>query len=64
MSDTEARLRAVEIMIVSFMVQQASQWGNDAVQALDQWQAGIVEHHAEDADGLNGLFEQAIRRFT
>lgn len=51
-------------MIVSFMVQQASQWGNDAVQALDQWQAGIVEHHAEDADGLNGLFEQAIRRFT
>lgn len=62
--DLEARVRALEIMVRSFMVQTASQWGNDAVTALDQWQAEIVKHHPDDEEALTAIFDDAIRRFS
>jgi hypothetical protein len=61
--DLEARVRALEIMVRSFMIQTASQWGNDAPAALDQWQAEIVKHHPDDEAALTELFDDAIRRF-
>lgn len=61
--DQEARLRAVEIVVRSIMIQSASQWGDDAKRMLDQWQAELTEHHREDAEALDALFEKAIRRF-
>lgn len=61
--DAEARIRAVEIVVRSIMIQSASQWGEDARRILDQWQAELSEHHPADAEGLDVLFEAAIRRF-
>lgn len=61
--ELEARVRALEVVVTSFLTQKASEWGNDAVAVLDQWQADLVEHHKDDEEAVQALFDRAIRRF-
>lgn len=61
--DLAARVRALEIIVTSFMVQSAGQWGNDAADTLDQWQNELMDRHPAEAEALGAVFEGAISRF-
>lgn len=62
-TDLTQRVEALEIILRSFLIQSASQWGEDAKANLDQWQAELTERHPGAANALNEMFEAAIRRF-